>query len=187
MIGAVRKLTLIGVLAIGAAACASEGDYQASDTTPTVGSINTPDKPLQCVPYARQVSNVKLWGDAYTWWDQAAGKFERGAMPKQGAVMVLNGYAGANRAHLAVVREVVSEREIKVDHANWLDDGAIYVDDPVVDVSPTNDWTQVRVWNIRASAWGRRVYPVQGFIGPDPDTDSPQEPVYDGHQAISMN
>ena len=45
-------------------------------------------------------------------------------------------------------------------------DGAIFTDDPVLDVSDQNDWSQVRVWNPRAGAWGTKIYPVQGFIGP---------------------
>ncbi len=124
------------------------------------------------MPYARKVSGIPIFGDAYTWWDKAAGKYDRGASPKLGAVMVLSGYAGPNRAHVAVVRNLVSAREIKIDHANWLDDGQIYVDDPVVDVSQANDWSLVRVWNIRARAWGSRTYPVQGFIGPGRDNGS---------------
>ncbi len=90
-------------------------------------------------------------------------------MPESGAVLVLTDYAGPERGHLAVVRSLVSSREIRVDHANWLGDGAIYLDDPVADVSENNDWSQVRVWNIRTGGWGTRIYPVQGFIGPGDD------------------
>jgi hypothetical protein len=79
--------------------------------------------------------------------------------------MVLHNYAGAKRGHLAVVREVVGPREIRVDHANWLNDGSVYVNDPVQDVSDDNDWSLVRVFNPKAGAWGSRLYPVQGFIG----------------------
>lgn len=122
---------------------------------------------LQCVPYAREHSNVNIHGDAYTWWDKAQGVYARGDTPLLGSVMVLNGYAGRHRAHVAVVRMIVSARKILIDHANWLDDGAIYVNDPVVDVSPDNDWTQVKVWNIRSGSWGTKVYNVQGFIGPN--------------------
>ena len=32
---------------------------------------------LQCVPYARTVSGVDLYGDALNWWDQADGRFKR--------------------------------------------------------------------------------------------------------------
>lgn len=120
---------------------------------------------IQCVPYARAHSTVNLFGDAYTWWDKAAGVYARGDTPIVGSVLVLNGYA-KHRAHVAVVRRIVSPREIRIDHANWLDDGAIYVNDPVVDVSADNDWSVVKVWNIRTGSWGTRTYQVQGFIGP---------------------
>jgi hypothetical protein len=79
--------------------------------------------------------------------------------------MVLNNYAGPSRAHLAVVRRLVSSREIRVDHANWLDDGSIYVNDPVEDVSSDNDWSLVRVFNLKTGGWGAKLYPVLGFIG----------------------
>ncbi|MEP2549877.1 MAG: CHAP domain-containing protein, partial [Marinomonas sp.] len=41
---------------------------------------------LQCVPYARQLSGVQIYGDARTWWKQAAGKYARGGRPQKGAV-----------------------------------------------------------------------------------------------------
>ncbi len=53
-----------------------------------------------------------------------------------------------------------------MDHANWLDDGSIFINDPVMDVSEDNDWSAVRVWNIKTGAWGGNTYPVQGFILP---------------------
>jgi surface antigen len=166
------RLGLMGLFCAFLCACASP-DY--ADLPPEPGQnvvSNAHHAPLQCVPYVRNHSDVKLHGDAYTWWDQAEGRFARGAAPQEGAVMVLNNYAGPARAHVAVVRRVVSAREIRVDHANWLDDGAIYIDDPVVDVSADNDWSRVKVWNIKAGAWGTRIYPVQGFIGPDSAADS---------------
>jgi surface antigen len=123
---------------------------------------------VQCVPYARDHSTVSLHGDAYTWWDKASGVYRRGASPSEGAVIVIAGYAGSQRAHVAVVRRLVTPREIRIDHANWLNDGAIYVNDPVVDVSADNDWSQVKVWNIRSGTWGTKIYAVRGFIGPGP-------------------
>jgi surface antigen len=120
---------------------------------------------LQCVPYAREHSAIKIMGDANTWWDKAAGKYERGSNPAGGAVMVLFNYASSGSGHVAVVRRVVSTREIRIDHANWLNDGSIYVNDPVVDVSAANDWSQVKVWNIKTGGWGTKTFPVKGFIG----------------------
>ncbi len=127
---------------------------------------NDGHKPLQCVPYAREHSAIKIYGDAYTWWDKAAGKYPRGTLPQAGAVMVLNNYAGATRGHVAVVRQVMSAREIRVDHANWLDDGSIYINNPIEDVSGDNDWSVVRVYNLKTGGWGGKLYPVQGFIEP---------------------
>jgi surface antigen len=162
MVGSFVRLAAAAAFCALLAGCAGAPSSSYDDAGVTV-----PDTPLQCVPYARDHSQIALYGDAYTWWDQAAGRFARGASPKAGAVMVLNGYAGPGRAHVAVVREIVDAREIRIDHANWLDDGAIYVGDPVRDVSPDNDWSQVRVYNLKTEAWGGRIYSVQGFIGPD--------------------
>ena len=165
MVGSFVRLAAAAAFCALLAGCAGapSSSYDSYDDA----DVTAPDTPLQCVPYARAHSRVVLYGDAYTWWDQAAGHFARGASPKEGAVMVFSNYAGPDRAHLAVVREIVDPREIRIDHANWLDDGAIYVNDPVRDVSADNDWSQVRVFNVKTGAWGGRVYSVQGFIGPD--------------------
>lgn len=132
---------------------------------------------LQCVPYARDLSGVSIRGNANTWWRQAAGRYERTQEPEDGAVIVMRGYNNANRGHVAVVREILSERSILIDHANWLNRGEITVNVPVVDVSPNNDWSQVRVWHIPTQTWGVRVYSVQGFILPPERTDEPAGPV----------
>ncbi|MBI3440066.1 MAG: CHAP domain-containing protein [Proteobacteria bacterium] len=118
----------------------------------------------QCVPFARNESGVDIHGDAYTWWDQAATRYERTNAPQEGAVLVLHGYNDPNRGHVAVVKEIVSSRMIIVDHANWLNHGEITRDVPVRDVSPNNDWSQVQVWYVPTRHWGARNYEVQGFI-----------------------
>jgi surface antigen len=134
-----------------------------------IATVETPAKRLQCVTFARERSGVKLRGDAGSWWDQAAGHYTRSNQPSLGAVLVLTGYAGPHRGHLAVVTEVESSRRIRVDHANWLNDGRIYRNDPVVDVSSDNDWSEVRVWNTQSNTLGVRTYLVRGFIGPGRD------------------
>jgi surface antigen len=167
---ALAKLAAVALLALSLEGCASNVmDY---DPPPPMAmpreqptALNDSHTPLQCVPYARAHSAIKIYGDAYTWWDQAAGKYPRGTLPEPGAVMVLHNYAGPNHGHVAVVRGVVDAREIRVDHANWLNDGSIYVNDPVQDVSRDNDWSVVRVFNLKTGGWGGRLYPVQGFIG----------------------
>jgi len=169
--GTIQKLAAVALLALALEGCASSSDVMDYSEYPMPrehGEAKVAEdghKPLQCVPYARDHSGVKIHGDAYTWWDQAAGKYQRSSQPSAGAVMVLNNYAGPARGHVAVVRTLVGAREIRVDHANWLDDGSIYVNDPVEDVSSENDWSLVRVYNLKTGAWGGKVYPVQGFIG----------------------
>ena len=123
---------------------------------------------LQCVPFARRLSGIQIFGDAHTWWAQADGRYPRGGIPAPGAVLVLEGYRTSARGHVAVVTGIISPREIRVDQANWLNGGEVTVRVPVLDVSPENDWTQVRMWHIPTNAWGARIYLAEGFIHPLP-------------------
>jgi hypothetical protein len=120
---------------------------------------------MECVTYARRQSNIELFGDAWTWWDEARGRYARGAAPRPGAVLVFKRYHGSP-GHLAVVRRVIGPRLIVVDHADWLNDGKIYLAMPVADVSPGGDWSELRVWYPPGIAWGLRVYGAYGFIYP---------------------
>lgn len=119
---------------------------------------------LQCVPFVRRETGVEIYGDANTWWEQARGRYEREDDPEAGSVMVMRGYRTTARGHVAVVRAVISDRVIIVDHANWLNAGEITRDVPVRDVSEAGDWSEVQVWNIPTRQWGVRRYNVQGFI-----------------------
>jgi hypothetical protein len=120
--------------------------------------------PVQCAPFARRVSGIEIYGDASTWWRQAAQRYARSSSPSPGSVLVMRGYRNPNRGHVAVIAEIVSERLIKVDQANWLNGGEISVAVPVMDVSPNNDWSAVRVWHIPSGQWGARTYGAFGFI-----------------------
>lgn len=164
------KLMAVAIVAFGLSACASTIDYSEMPRPQGRSVVRAEgQKAMQCAPYAREHSKIKIYGDAYTWWDQASGKYPRGSAPEKGSILVLYNYAGTERGHLAVVRTLVSSREIRVDHANWLNDGSIFVNNPVLDVSSANDWSAVRVFNLETGAWGSRVYPVRGFIGSDRD------------------
>jgi hypothetical protein len=122
---------------------------------------------LQCVPYARFISGIGLRGDAWTWWEKASGIFARGNEPEPGAVLSFPGTERMPLGHVAVVTQVLTTRKILIDHANWpnavVRHGAISRDIEVVDVSPTNDWTEVRVQFGEGGPLGS-VYPVNGFI-----------------------
>jgi hypothetical protein len=156
-------LALFALLALGLGACGSTRIAGMDFASPEV--VDPGDK-VQCVPFAREESGIEIYGDAHLWWQKAAGKYERGHAPEEGSVMVLYGYKRTDRGHVAVVKRVISDREIVVDHANWLNDGQIYLDQPVKDVSPGNDWSAVRVWYEPGQQYGARTYAVQGFILP---------------------
>lgn len=134
-----------------------------SDVEP---KILDPDAPLQCVPFARDASGIQIRGDAKNWWKLAAGKYARSRRPHEGSVFVMRGYKSERRGHVAVVRQILDDRTIVVDHANWGNDGRVYLSAPVRDESPKNDWSQVRVWYTPADQWGRRIYRAKGFIHP---------------------
>lgn len=129
--------------------------------------VISPKNRLQCVPFARAESGVQIFGDAYKWWNAASGRYDRRDRPTEGAVLVMKSFREALRGHVAVVTRIVNPTEIIVDHANWLNDGQIYLDTPVQDVSKKNDWSRVRVWHTPSGKWGSRVYTVKGFILPD--------------------
>ena len=129
--------------------------------------IVAPRRPLQCVPYARQISGISLRGDAHTWWKSAEGKFRRGHVPAPGAVMVVKSSNKTPLGHVAVVTKILNEREILVDHANWLNNEKIHLATPVIDVSAANDWSAIRVWYTPGAQYGANVYPLAGFIYPN--------------------
>lgn len=118
----------------------------------------------QCVPYARMISGVDIRGNALTWWSQAAGKYERGTTPKKGAVMAFAPTARMRLGHVATVSQVISDREVILNHANWSRRGGIETSARAVDVSAAGDWSQVKVWYAGNGDLGTSVYPVRGFI-----------------------
>lgn len=124
--------------------------------------------PWQCVTFARAFSGIDLHGNAATWWDQAAGRYTQGNVPRVGGVLVFKATAAMRVGHVATVSAVVSPREIRVTHANWspIDGhrGRVENDVAVVDTSDAGDWSRVRVWYGPAGDLGRRDYPVYGFI-----------------------
>ena len=163
-LGAVVLAVALGVLA----GCGG------SDPPPAAAPAPDPSPPpytviasVQCVPFARAASGIEIRGDAWTWWDTAAGRYARGAQPQTGAVLVLRRTGRLRHGHIAVVVAVAGPREIHVTHANWGWDrdtrDRAYHAMPVVDVSPANDWSETRFYNYDSGAYGR-VYPAHGFI-----------------------
>lgn len=123
---------------------------------------------LQCVPYARRVSGIQIFGDAYTWWDQAADRYERGYKPRVGAVMTFKPHGNMRLGHVAAVSRIVDSRTVLLRHSNWspINGRRGQIEDNVraIDVSENNDWSEVRVWFDPIQALGGTHWPIQGFI-----------------------
>ena len=125
---------------------------------------------LQCVPYARALSGVTIYGDAHSWWGQAEGKYARGNAPEVGAVLAFPPHGKMRLGHVAAVRRILDDRTIIISHANWSTIGGVrgHIEEDVraVDVSEANDWSRVRVWYTPNEALGSTEWPVHGFIYP---------------------
>ena len=125
----------------------------------------------QCVPFAREASGIRIFGDAWTWWDQADGRYDRGRRPRVGSVVVFRKTARLPFGHVAVVSRIVEKRVLMLTHANWSrkngERGHAEQDVTLFDVSDDNDWSEVKVWFRDSDGLGGGIYPLAGFIYPD--------------------
>jgi hypothetical protein len=154
------------------------------------GSSFPADGQWQCVPYARAVSGIELYGDAWTWWARAEGKFTRAQTPVRGAVLVFARGEKLRLGHLAVVISIKNAREIETTDANWGSAaetrGHVHDEQLIQDVSADNSWRQVRVWNRKAKVWGRP-YETYGFIYPPKAWGPPRCALPDGSVGLCPN
>jgi hypothetical protein len=127
-------------------------------------SVEKPLHRLFCAEYARIRAGFPVLGDAKYWWERAKNLYSRVSSPVEEAVMVFTTTKRLKSGHVAVVTDIVGPREIRVDQANWMNHGEIDHSTPVLDVSAANDWSKVRVWNVRSRQFGAHVYPISGFI-----------------------
>ena len=131
---------------------------------------------LQCVPFARQLSGVQIYGDAHLWWQKAAGRYARGNQPAPGAVLSLKSHGSSRLGHVAVVSRIIDDRNILISHANWSPingrRGQIERNVAARDVSEANDWSRVRIWYAPIGKLGTTAYPANGFIYPKASNES---------------
>ena len=78
--------------------------------------------------------------------------------------MAVRPYGNSTLGHVAAVSRVIDSRTVLIDHANWSERGKIEKNVRAVDVSPANDWSQVRIWYGPSQALGTNHWPVAGFI-----------------------
>ncbi len=157
----VRSVLRLGavLLACAVSACASgsrSGGYGTS-------GLSYPG--ISCAPFARELSGIALYGDADTWWDAAAGRYQRASRPVLGSALVFQREQRLPSGHVSVVSRLLGPRQILVTQANWVA-GELDQDQLVVDVSEDNDWTEVRVWWPPVGQLGVHAYPTYGFIDP---------------------
>ena len=154
-----RTRTLLGSLAVAVVMTLAPSANAIADTY------------WQCVPFARLVSGIQIFGDAYTWWKQAIGKYDVGFTPRAGAVLCFKPTQRMKLGHVAVVSQVLTDRIVQITHANWSpiegSRGKIEKDVTLVDVSPEGDWSAVKVWYDPSRDLGGSTYETEGFIYPD--------------------
>lgn len=166
-----RAIRNISILAL-AAACVLPGAALARTAIDTDGdsgagsALTIPKAPghLECVPYARTTSGIQIYGDAWTWWSQAKGRYATGSSPRVGAVMAIKPFNNSRLGHVATVSRLIDSRTVLLSHANWSVPGEIERNVTALDVSPNNDWSQVRIWYGPAQNLGTTRWPVSGFI-----------------------
>ncbi|WP_309605151.1 CHAP domain-containing protein [Phenylobacterium sp.] len=155
-----RTRTLLGSLAVAAV----------MSLAPTAGGALA-DTYWQCVPFARLISGIQIFGDAYTWWRQALGKYDVGFQPKAGAVLCFKPTERMRLGHVAVVSQVLTDRIVQITHANWSpiegSRGKVEKDVTLVDVSTQGDWSAVKVWYDPNRDLGGSTYATYGFIYQD--------------------
>ncbi len=118
-----------------------------------------------CVHYARMLTGFAIQGDAWTWWQGAVGRYQRGMRPAVGSVLVFRRTERLQSGHVSVVSRVLDRRTILVDHS-WLEGDVLHRGMKVIDTSSNNNWSSVRVWYEPSDNLGLRTYPTFGFIYP---------------------
>jgi surface antigen len=88
----------------------------------------------ECVPYVRYETGVPIYGDAYTWYGQAASAnyATSATVPRIGSIIVFAIQGGMTSGHVGIVTSI-SGSSLGIRSQNWHNDGK--VSDDTVDVS----------------------------------------------------
>jgi surface antigen len=150
------------LLALALSACGASRPAPVAGANP-YGGGRVPG--LTCAPFARELSGIAIYGEAASWWEDAAGQYRRSNRPAVGSVLVFRREPRLPEGHVSVVSRVLTPRQVLVIQANWVPD-ELDQDQLVVDVSARNDWTEVRVWYPPIGQMGAHTYPTYGFVLP---------------------
>jgi hypothetical protein len=121
---------------------------------------------VECAPFARALTGVRLSGAAADWWPQAKNRYTRTQRPEVGSILVFRRSGRLPSGHVGVVSQIISQRRITLTQANWVHH-RVTVDQPVIDISERGDWSTVQVWWPPTGQIGTTAYPTFGFIQPD--------------------
>src|SRR5690349_4453022 len=97
----IRSILLALLLLL--AACGSRGPASGARAGDFVGGSVA----VECAPFARALSGVRLSGAAADWWWQAEGRYARSNTPSIGSVLVLRRSGRLPSGHVAVVSQVL--------------------------------------------------------------------------------
>jgi surface antigen len=123
---------------------------------------------LNCVQYVRQVSPIEISGNAWMWWNNAKGRYNIDHRPARNSVLVFQRTKSMPAGHVAVVRDILDRRTIRIEHANWAPRSGMkgrVSTELVEDISANNDWTSVHVMHKPSMSFGKP-YATNGFIHP---------------------
>ena len=107
---ATSHFRLLTVLLVGAVSACASGELS---TGPNLAASSR-HPGLSCAPFARALSGIELYGEADSWWWEAAGRYDRAARPEVGAVLVLRRSARLASGHVAVVSRLLGPRRVLV-------------------------------------------------------------------------
>lgn len=127
---------------------------------------------LQCVGFVHQATDFKIHGNARDWWSRAKGLYARGHVPEAGAVLSFRPRRRMPLGHVAVVKSKIDNRTILIDQAHW---GRNIIDRNVrvIDTSPNNNWSTIRVALRGDKSRFGSVYAINGFIYNRPEGSTP--------------
>jgi surface antigen len=143
---------------LAAAVVAASLGFFAVGVTPSaaLAADNARDPYWQCVTFARMFSGINIFGDACDLVvARPRARFRTGRAPETGSVLAFRPRPD-DRGHVAVVSDILTDRVIRVTHANWGGSrGKVEENVTVVDVSEQNDWTRSRSGTTRSMTSAR--------------------------------
>ena len=121
---------------------------------------------LECVPYAREVSGIRLYGDAASWWEAAAGQYDRTSQPLPGAVLVFRRTGRLPHGHVSPSSPGCGPRGRSWSARPTGCTAASPAASPWWTSRPATTGARCACGGTRPATLGTTTYPTFGFIAP---------------------